>query len=94
MNKYQDNPRRKQLISSYYYPEKVYDDSTSDKAKIRWRHRNFFGESASNSSHGMHDGPVMDSQNDHHSNKNDLESNQVYVSINQRTYVENAQQRT
>ena len=80
VNKYQDNPWRMQLISNYFYPEKVFDDSTSDKPKLRWRHRNFFGDSASNSQ-GTHDGPVMDSQNDNHSDKKDLESDQVYVSI-------------
>ncbi|KAL6343438.1 hypothetical protein AAG906_024803 [Vitis piasezkii] len=82
VNKYQDNPWRMQLISNHFYSEKVFDDSTSDKPKLRWRHRNFFGDSASHNQ-GTHDDDdddhVIDSQNDNHSYKNDLESKQVHV---------------
>ena len=82
VNKYQDNPWRMQLISNHFYSEKVFDDSTSDKPKLRWRHRNFFGDSDSHNQ-GTHDDDdhVIDSQNDNHSYKNDLESKQVHVSI-------------
>lgn len=82
VNKYQDNPWRMQLISNHFYSEKVFDDSTSDKPKLRWRHRNFFGDGASHNQ-GTHDDDdhVIDSQNDNHSYKNDLESKQVHVSI-------------
>ncbi|RVW55825.1 hypothetical protein CK203_075805 [Vitis vinifera] len=68
-----------QLISNHFYSEKVFDDSTSDKPKLRWRHRNFFGDGASHNQ-GTHDDDdhVIDSQNDNHSYKNDLESKQVH----------------
>lgn len=33
-----------QLVSKYFVSENVYDDSSSDKPKQRWRLRNFFSE--------------------------------------------------
>ena len=31
-------------ISKLFYSEEVFDDSTSDQPKIRWRHRNFYSD--------------------------------------------------
>lgn len=80
VNKYQHNPWRMQLISNHFYSEQVFDDSTPDKPKLRWRHRNFFGDIATHSQE-THDDPVIDSQNDNDSYKNDLESKPLNVSI-------------
>lgn len=33
-----------QLISKQFYCEEVFDDSTSERPKIRWRYRNYFSD--------------------------------------------------
>lgn len=45
LRKYQDDPTIMQRVSKHFYSEEVYDDS-SDRARLRWRFRNFFGENA------------------------------------------------
>ncbi|XP_031398670.1 uncharacterized protein LOC116209226 isoform X1 [Punica granatum] len=50
VKKYQDNPRKMHLISKHFYSEEVFDDSTPDKPKLRWRYRNFFSD---NVAHGQ-----------------------------------------
>ncbi|XP_015888200.2 uncharacterized protein LOC107423184 [Ziziphus jujuba] len=42
--KHGDDPWIMQLMSRRFYSEKVYDDSTSDQPKIRWRYRNFYSD--------------------------------------------------
>lgn len=32
------------LITKHFYSEKVFDDSSTDQPKIRWRYRNFFSD--------------------------------------------------
>ncbi|PON80050.1 hypothetical protein PanWU01x14_005000 [Parasponia andersonii] len=46
VKKYSNDPWRMQLISKHFYSEKVFDDSTADLPKIRWRYRNFFSDDA------------------------------------------------
>lgn len=50
LKKYQDDPLIMQRVSKYFYSEEVYDDA-SDKPRLRWRYRNFFTESSSETSH-------------------------------------------
>ncbi|KAJ0034958.1 hypothetical protein Pint_24797 [Pistacia integerrima] len=94
-NKYRDDPWRMQLISKHFYSEKVYDDSTSDQPKLRWRYKNYFndnvaygqrtqesdsyGDSHTDSHNNSHNEAHSDFQNDSGSKKNDLESNKVLV---------------
>lgn len=44
MTRHHNDPQTMQYISKHFYCEKVYDDSTSDWPKIRWRYRNFFSD--------------------------------------------------
>ncbi|ERM93491.1 hypothetical protein AMTR_s00004p00023170 [Amborella trichopoda] len=46
VTKHQDNPWRMRLMSKYFYPEKVFDDTNLDSPISRWRHRHYFGEPA------------------------------------------------
>ncbi|XP_031252807.1 uncharacterized protein LOC116110722 [Pistacia vera] len=94
-NKYRDDPWRMQLISKHFYSEKVYDDSTSDQPKLRWRYKNYFndnvaygqrtqesdsyGDSHTDCHNNSHNEAHSDFQNDSGSKKNDLESNKVLV---------------
>ncbi|KAL7220434.1 hypothetical protein ACSBR2_013337 [Camellia fascicularis] len=49
LKRYQNDPRTMQLVSKHFYSEKVFDDSSTDQPKIRWRYRNFFGDNVANS---------------------------------------------
>ncbi|KAJ7980025.1 Mitochondrial intermediate peptidase [Quillaja saponaria] len=78
VTKHHNDPGRMQLIDKHFYSEKIYDDSTSDHPKIRWRYRNFFSDNVShggkthdNDSYNSTDG---DSQNESYS---DATSNHV-----------------
>lgn len=44
VTKHQNDRRRMQLISKKFYCEEVFDDSTSEHPKIRWRYRNYFSD--------------------------------------------------
>lgn len=44
LRKYGDDSTPMQLITKHFYSEKVFDDSSSDQPKIRWRYRNFFSD--------------------------------------------------
>lgn len=44
VRRYQDDVPMMQRISKHFYPENVFDDSTVDQPKLRWRYRNFFVE--------------------------------------------------
>lgn len=44
LRKYGDDSTTMQLITKHFYSEKVFDDSTTNLPKIRWRHRNFFSD--------------------------------------------------
>lgn len=68
VTKYRDDPWRMQLISKHFYSEEVFDDSTADRPKIRWRYRNFFSD---NVVHGQRtnesDSPSNSERNSHES---------------------------
>uniref|UniRef100_A0A5B7CCM8 Uncharacterized protein n=1 Tax=Davidia involucrata TaxID=16924 RepID=A0A5B7CCM8_DAVIN len=66
LKKYQNDPWTMQLISKRFYSEKVFDDSSSDQPKLRWRYRNFFGDSVAYSQR-THD-------SDSYGDKTDLEN--------------------
>ncbi|CAK9160694.1 unnamed protein product [Ilex paraguariensis] len=70
------------LLSKHFYSEKVYDDSSSDQPKLRWRHRNFFADNGapqrshvSDSSDDKTDSEKTDTE------KMDVELKQVSVRI-------------
>ncbi|XP_024021234.1 uncharacterized protein LOC21388891 [Morus notabilis] len=42
--KYRNDPLHMQRISKLFYSESVFDDTTSDQPKTRWRYRNFFSD--------------------------------------------------
>ncbi|KAK4388593.1 hypothetical protein Sango_2465900 [Sesamum angolense] len=42
--KYHNDPWVMQRLSKHFYSEEVYDDSSIDRPKLRWRFRNFFGD--------------------------------------------------
>lgn len=44
LRKYGDNSTTMRLITKHFYSEKVFDDSSTDQPKIRWRYRNFFSD--------------------------------------------------
>ena len=50
VTKYRNDPLKMELISKHFYSERVFDDSTSDHPKLRWRYRSFFGD---NVAHGQ-----------------------------------------
>lgn len=47
VQKYRDDPAIVKLISKHFYSEEVFDDSTSDRPKLRWRYRNVFSDNVS-----------------------------------------------
>ncbi|XP_057450256.1 uncharacterized protein LOC130741390 [Lotus japonicus] len=66
VTKYHDKPSVMQLISKHFYSERLFDDSTSNTPKFRWRYRNFYSD---NVVHGQttHDPDSYDkSQGDSH----------------------------
>lgn len=59
-------------MSKHFYSERVFDDTTSDQPKIRWRFRNFFSDQvvrgqSSNESNSQGD-YGSDSHSDYNSN--------------------------
>ncbi|GAA0147613.1 hypothetical protein LIER_07270 [Lithospermum erythrorhizon] len=42
--KYRDNPSVMQRVSKHFYSENVYDDSSMDRPKLRWRKRTFYSD--------------------------------------------------
>lgn len=49
VTRYHNDPRAMQYISKHFFYEEVFDDSTSDRPKIRWRYRNFFSDDVAHS---------------------------------------------
>ncbi|XP_059632496.1 uncharacterized protein LOC132275114 [Cornus florida] len=70
LKKYRNDPRTMQLVSKHFYSEKVFDDSSSDQPKLRWRYRNFFGDNVVHSQQ-THDDDSYNDKTD--SVKNDVE---------------------
>lgn len=71
MTKYHNDPRTMQHISKHFYCEKVFDDSTLDRPKIRLRYRNFFSDDVAHAQRA-HDN---DPKNNLHGNSHDDSSN-------------------
>ena len=74
VKKYWNDPWRMQLIAKHFYSEKVFDDSTSDLPKVRWRYRNFFSDDAghgqSTNDGDSHSDSQGDSNSDSHGDYN------------------------
>ncbi|XP_022138116.1 uncharacterized protein LOC111009363 isoform X2 [Momordica charantia] len=80
VTKYHNDPRTMQHISKHFYYEKVFDDSTLDRPRIRWRYRNFFSDDVA---HGQrtHDNDTKNNlhgNSHHYSSNHDSNSNQNY----------------
>lgn len=54
LKRYPNHPMTTKLISKRFYCENVFDDSTSDIPKSRWRFRNNFVESVAHQQHTDH----------------------------------------
>ncbi|XP_027360381.1 uncharacterized protein LOC113868735 [Abrus precatorius] len=67
VTKYQNDPYLMRLMSKHFYSERIFDDSTSNNPKLRWRYRNFFSDNAVHG-HRTHDNESYDnkSQGDSH----------------------------
>ncbi|XP_038708527.1 uncharacterized protein LOC120003567 isoform X4 [Tripterygium wilfordii] len=66
---------QKELATMIFYTEKVFDDSTSDQPRLRWRYRNFFSDDVAfhQSSHDdsdSHDSSRNNAQRDFDSTSN------------------------
>lgn len=44
VTRFQNDPSKMQLVSKHFYTERVYDDSTSNHPKLRWRYRNSYSD--------------------------------------------------
>ncbi|KAK7255435.1 hypothetical protein RIF29_28844 [Crotalaria pallida] len=80
VRKYQDEPSLRPLMSKHFYSERVFDDSTSNNPKFRWRYRNFYSDNDS------HDKTEGDSPNDSYNNSQGESEN---VSNSKRTNIDN-----
>ena len=97
VTKYQNDPSLMRLISKHFYSERIFDDSTSNAPKLRWRYRNSFSDNVVHG-HRAHDNDSHDkTQGDSHTdsyydsrgnseNVNDskrpnLETKPIFVSI-------------
>ncbi|TKY71166.1 hypothetical protein E2542_SST07461 [Spatholobus suberectus] len=67
VTKYQNDASLMQLISKHFYSERIFDDSTSNNPKLRWRYRNFFSDNAVHG-HRTHDHESYDKSQDHSHN--------------------------
>ncbi|KAL2508847.1 hypothetical protein Fot_32494 [Forsythia ovata] len=65
LKKYHRDPWVMQHLSKHFYSEEVYDDSSADQPKVRWRFRNYFGDN------------VVHSQTTSNSEETDLENNNL-----------------
>ncbi|KAK4266329.1 hypothetical protein QN277_027270 [Acacia crassicarpa] len=68
VNQFPNDPSKMQLISKYFYTERVYDDSTSHYPKLRWRYRNSYSDDLVNGQrkldHDFSDSSFGDSYDD------------------------------
>ncbi|KAK7308045.1 hypothetical protein VNO77_41636 [Canavalia gladiata] len=89
VTKYQSDPSVMQLISKHFYSERIFDDSTSNNPKLRWRYRNFFSDNAVHS-HRNHDHESYDkSQGDSLNDSNDKsQGGSENVTDSERTTIE------
>ncbi|KAL1808469.1 uncharacterized protein LOC108195344 [Daucus carota subsp. sativus] len=77
VRKYQDDQPMMQRISKHFYPENVFDDSSVDQPKLRWRYRNFFVEEGPQSEYKWDDS--YNEKTDLKPEKNDVKSEPTYV---------------
>ncbi|KAL5098618.1 hypothetical protein RYX36_002945 [Vicia faba] len=70
VTKYQNDPSLMKLISKHFYSERIYDDSTSNTPKLRWRYRNFFSDNAINGKR-THDHGSYNTSDDSHNDSCD-----------------------
>lgn len=66
-----------QRISKHFYPENVFDDSTVDQPKLRWRYRNFFVEDVPQSEITWDDS--SNEKTDVKPEKTDVKAEPIYV---------------
>lgn len=71
VTKYQNDPSLMKLISKHFYSERIYDDSTSNTPKLRWRYRNFFSDNAIDGKRTQDHGSYNTSQGDSHNDSYD-----------------------
>lgn len=55
------------LMSKRFYVEKVFDDSSSDRPKLRWRYRNFYSDNVVNGQRTQEHDSLSHSHSDSHS---------------------------
>ncbi|XP_038878006.1 uncharacterized protein LOC120070209 isoform X2 [Benincasa hispida] len=71
VTRYHNDPRAMQLISKHFYYEEVFDDSTLDRPKIRWRSRNFFSDDVAHAQRTPDNDPKDNLHgNSHHDSSN------------------------
>ncbi|CAN1129204.1 hypothetical protein LINPERHAP1_LOCUS25224 [Linum perenne] len=71
--RYSNVPWARQLLSKRFYVETVFDDSSSNEARLRWRYRNHFGNVPSDGKHHNNayhkdSGDQKPHDNDYHKN--------------------------
>ncbi|KAK7308850.1 hypothetical protein RJT34_05133 [Clitoria ternatea] len=89
VTKYQNDPLVMQLISKHFYSERIFDDSTSNSPKLKWRYRNFFSDKAAHD-HTTHDYGSYDKSQDgsHNDSSNRPQGESVKVTDNERPHIE------
>lgn len=71
VTKYQSDPLLMKLISKHFYSEKIFDDSTSNTPKLRWRYRNFYSDNVVHGHRTHNHGSIDKSQGDTHNDSYD-----------------------
>lgn len=56
------------VMYKHFYSEKVYDDSTPDQPKLRWRHKNYFSDNVAHGQRTHDSNSYGDSQSDSSNN--------------------------
>ncbi|XP_023527180.1 uncharacterized protein LOC111790494 isoform X1 [Cucurbita pepo subsp. pepo] len=70
VTKYHNDPRTMQHISKHFFYEEVFDDSTLDRPKIRWRYRNFFSDDVAHAQRTHYNDPKDNLHGNHHDSSN------------------------
>lgn len=69
MKNYRDDPWRMRLLSKHFYSEEVFDDTTPDRSKLKWRYRSFYSDGVHGRNTHESDSPSYsksDSPSDYH----------------------------
>ncbi|KAM7488586.1 hypothetical protein LguiB_026070 [Lonicera macranthoides] len=77
LKKYRDDPMTIKLVSKHFYSERVYDESSSDQPKLRWRYRNASGDNIAHSGSTKESDTYGEQQTS--SEKTNLEPKQVPI---------------